>query len=546
MKIIKILNQESDAPKIQILLIGAISGFANGFLLVIINWAGELILNNRVEIQSFVLLFLQFVSIFLLFIYTSRYAFYQASQMAEEVLLKVRLRIINKIRQSELQFIEKTEYATLYTPLTQGSNLLSEVAIEIVRAGESLIVLIFSGFYLTWLSPISFLITLSFIGVAIMMYLHHEHFISEGLDRAFEKETQLFGLLSHILKGFKELKINRQKNDDVFTDVEQLAKQNKTLKVDSMMKLATEMMYNQIVLYLLLAILIFIIPLFSSSHNEVIFKVITTILFIIGAAESLMMALPEITRANVVVEKIYQLEAQLDQMNASQSHLISKTPIDTFQKIRLANTTFRYTDSSDNALFSVGPLDMTLNRGEMLFIVGGNGSGKSTLLKLLTGLYYPATGFISVDDDKIDQTHYHNYRELFSIIFTDFHLFDKLYGLHQIDEQLLKSLLHSMQLDQKTQYADGQFTNLELSTGQKKRLAFITAILENKPIYVFDELAADQDPAFRQYFYEVVLQELKQQGKTIIAVTHDDKYFHVADRVLKMEYGQFVNFKEGK
>jgi len=197
-------------------------------------------------------------------------------------------------------------------------------------------------------------------------------------------------------------------------------------------------------------------------------------------------------------------------------------------------------------LFSVGPLDMTLNQGEMLFIVGGNGSSKSTLLKLLTGLYYPATGFLSVDDDEIDQSHYHNYRELFSIIFTDFHLFDKLYGLHQIDEQLLKSLLHSMQLDKKTHYLDGQFTNLNLSTGQKKRLAFITAILEDKPIYVFDELAADQDPAFRQYFYEVVLQELKQQGKTIIAVTHDDKYFHVADRVLKMEYGQIVNLRGGK
>jgi putative ATP-binding cassette transporter len=546
MKILKFLNQESEAPKIKILLIAAFSGFANGFLLVIINWAGELILNNRVEIQTFLLLFLLFVIVFLSFIYTSRYAFYQASKIAEEVLLKVRLRVINKIRHSELHFIEKTEYATLYTPLTQGSHLLSEVALDVVMAGESIIVLVFSGFYLAWLSPISFLITLIFISITVIIYLYYEKFISAGLDMALEKETQFFGVLSQILKGFKELKINRQKNDDVFNDVERLGKENKTLKIDSMMKLATEMMYNQFALYLLLALLVFIIPLFSSSHNEVIFKVITTILFLIGAVEGLMMALPTMIKANVVVEKIYQLEAQLDQINCSQPDSISTTPLDTFQEIRLANTTFRYTDESDNTLFSVGPLYFTLNRGEMLFIVGGNGSGKSTLLKLLIGLYYPATGFLFVDDDKIDQTNYHNYRELFSIIFTDFHLFEKLYGLRQIDEQLLKSLLHSMELDQKTQYSDGQFTNLDLSTGQKKRLAFITAILEDKPIYVFDELAADQDPVFRQYFYEVVLQELKQQGKTIIAVTHDDKYFHVADRVLKMEYGQFVNSIGGK
>jgi putative ATP-binding cassette transporter len=206
--------------------------------------------------------------------------------------------------------------------------------------------------------------------------------------------------------------------------------------------------------------------------------------------------------------------------------------------------TFHYRDKSGKTLFSLSSINLTLKQGEMLFIVGGNGSGKSTLLKLLTGLYYPATGFLYVDDDEIDSSNYQSYRELFAIIFTDFHLFDRLDGLGEVDESRLKSLLRLMELNKKTKYIDGKFTNLELSTGQKKRLAFIAAVLEDKPIYIFDELAADQDPQFRKQFYEVILPDLKKQGKTIIAVTHDDKYFHVADRVLKMEYGQLVNYDE--
>jgi putative ATP-binding cassette transporter len=186
----------------------------------------------------------------------------------------------------------------------------------------------------------------------------------------------------------------------------------------------------------------------------------------------------------------------------------------------------------------VGPLNLTIQQGEILFIVGGNGSGKSTLLKLLTGLYYPDVGTLSVDDKVIEQDNYQAYRELFSIIFTDFHLFDRLYGLPAVDEQQLNALLRLMELEKKTQYLDGKFSHLDLSTGQKKRLAFIVTVLEDKPVYILDELAADQDPQFRKYFYEKVLPDLREQGKTIIAVTHDDKYFEVADRIIKMDYGE--------
>ena len=89
-------------------------------------------------------------------------------------------------------------------------------------------------------------------------------------------------------------------------------------------------------------------------------------------------------------------------------------------------------------------------------------------------------------------------------------------------------------------YADGRFSTLDLSTGQRKRLAMVAALLDDKPIYIFDEWAADQDPGFRRYFYEGLLGELKARGKTVLAVTHDDRYFGVADRVVKRGEGGVV------
>jgi len=126
----------------------------------------------------------------------------------------------------------------------------------------------------------------------------------------------------------------------------------------------------------------------------------------------------------------------------------------------------------------------------------------------------------------------------FSAIFIDFHLFDRFYGIQNgIDPKKVNDLLKLMKLDHKVTVQNNQFSTTDLSTGQRKRLAMIIAIMEDKPIYVFDERAADQSPGFRDYFYYQLLPSLKQKGKTVIAVTHDQQYFDIADRILEMDYG---------
>lgn len=196
-------------------------------------------------------------------------------------------------------------------------------------------------------------------------------------------------------------------------------------------------------------------------------------------------------------------------------------------------------DDNREAGFLLGPIDLSVKSGELIFIVGSNGSGKSTLAKLITGLYTPRSGEIFLNDTPITAANIEWYRQHFATTFADVYLFDRYLGLEdpQIDREIGK-YLKEFQLDRKVSVNNGVLSTTSLSQGQRKRLALLTAFLEDRPIYLFDEWASDQDPAFREVFYQQMLIQLKERGKLVIVITHDDRYFHLADRILKLNYGR--------
>jgi ABC-type siderophore export system fused ATPase/permease subunit len=204
---------------------------------------------------------------------------------------------------------------------------------------------------------------------------------------------------------------------------------------------------------------------------------------------------------------------------------------------------FEYETKEESEKFIVGPIDFSAKKGEIVFVIGGNGSGKTTLAKLLTGLYIPEQGSITVDGKKLG-----NYElgEYFSTVFGDFHLFEKLYDVDLTGkEQILDQYLEMLRLKEKVKVEDNAFSTLNLSGGQRKRLALLRCYLEDRPIYLFDEVAADQDPEFRKFFYRNLILKMKEQGKIVIAITHDDHYFDVADRVIKMDMGKIDLLENG-
>jgi len=538
MHIIDFYKKERTTSGIDILVMACTSGLSNGSLLAIITFAAKAVSRDS-DGGSFRYLILFIISL-LSFIMGKRYALKHATIIIEGLIKKVRTRITNKIRQSELLFFENIEKSHIYTRINQDTNFISQSVLLIINSCQSALILVFCLFYIAWLSKVAFFITVGAIIAAVIIYLMYRKEVNHLLQEITDKETELFDSLTHIVDGFKELKVNRRKSDHVFTHFKDISDSTEKIKIKTGIAFVTDFVYSQTFFYILIAILVFLLPMFIDTYSEVIIKLVMAVLFIIGPVEMVVGVIPVLARANVAVGNLYKLEELIDKEGGiiPQTEQAPFQPIESFREIRIDKATFNYKDKDEKVLFHLGPIDLSIKSGEVVFLVGGNGCGKSTLLKLLSGLYYPSSGVLYLDDDVLSKPIYPSYRELFSLIFADFHIFDRLYGFGEVDTKKVNDLIKLMELDKKTQYVDGKFTETNLSTGQRKRLALIAAFLEDKPIYMFDEVAADQDPEFRAYFYNELLMDLKKRGKTVIAATHDDKYFHVADRVLKMEYGK--------
>jgi putative ATP-binding cassette transporter len=535
MRLIKFIEKESTESYKQILLIATISGIANSFLLGIVNHATQAVANNEDLSQYFLLYMIAFA----LFLYGQWFAFERAIITIEDAIYNIRIRLTRKIQQVELPFMEKKGSNTLYARFTQSDTLISQAIPQITGAAQMSILLIFSFLYLAYISPLSFFISMIGITIGVLLFLSQSKYIKTLLQDVRAKEANYFNSISHLVNGFKEIKINKQKGTDILQNIAKTSDEIKNIKVEVGKQESKVWGLGRIFIYTLLPVLIFIIPSVSEVHADNIYKVSSTMLFITGPVAVLINVLPLLNRVNMAIGDIINLEEEMDKAIAQEA-VNNDDAFPVFKEIKVEGVSFYYPENG--TAFSAGPFNEHIVAGELLFIIGGNGSGKSTYLKLLTGLYYPVNGTIYVDSKVVDKTNYPAYRNLFSAIFTDFHLFDKFYGVKNVDAEKVNYWLKKMQMQHKVKYHEGGFTSTSLSTGQRKRLAFIAAMLEDKPILVIDEFAADQDPQFRKYFYETLLMELKEMGKTVIAVTHDDHYFHVADRVLKMDEGKMVEY----
>jgi putative ATP-binding cassette transporter len=260
------------------------------------------------------------------------------------------------------------------------------------------------------------------------------------------------------------------------------------------------------------------------------------LLYLIGPVTAVLNAIPQLVQMKIAWERIQGLIKDIPANIRPVDKPQLPSEVGDVQTIKAENLYFEYKAADENEKFAVGPLDFESKKGEITFIIGGNGSGKTTLAKLLTGLYIPDKGSITINGKEVTNDRLGEY---FSVVFGDFHLFEKLYDVDMSGkEKELEEYLEMLRLQEKVNVEDNAFTTLELSGGQRKRLALLRCYLEDRPIYLFDEVAADQDPEFRKFFYRNLLQKMKEKGKTIIAITHDDHYFDIADRVIKMDMGK--------
>ncbi len=527
-------TQESIKLVIFLTVSAAISSIA---LIYIINTAAEHASDTEKSVS--LLYFALFMLAFIVHILSKKVSFIKSMAIVEHIVKNIRIRISDKVRYASLESIEHIGLATIQNRLSTDTITVSNSSYIVISAVQSVLMIFFGMLYVFYLSSTAFFIALVLIVAGIFVYKYYNDIVVYQIDKSIQHDDKFFASLLNIIHGFNELKMNYTKSNDVIKYHSAIAHENEQVRNETSTVFGNSSILVQFFVYLLLGIIVFVLPQISDTHSDVVIKVIAVLIFIMGPIETITGAVPNYSRANRSALFLEKLESDIDKY-ADYSKYDEQYNITEFKNITLENMHFYYKDVNEKPLFGVGPFSLNINQGEILFIRGGNGSGKTTFMKLLTSLYSPDGGFIKVDDTIISNHNTKNYQNLFSIILSDFHLFDSFYGLENIDIERLNKLLNQMGLSDKIDYKDNKFTNINLSTGQRKRLALVMSLMEDKQIYILDEWAADQDPSFREYFYMTILPELKEQGKTIIAVTHDDHYFDIADRVVKMDEGKLL------
>ncbi|MGE4278085.1 MAG: cyclic peptide export ABC transporter, partial [Magnetospirillum sp.] len=453
-----------------------------------------------------------------------------------------RLNVVDRLRQAELLDADRVGRGNLYAMVSHETNHLSVAFPLLVDSLQQTVLLFFSLVYLAVLSPLAFAVFLVAVAVGIAAYMTINRRFSRTMGRLSRQQGRLLDAIDSILRGAKELRLNSARGQAVEQAYRRLSRAAEADLVASGEHWAEMILLSSFVTYLMLGIVAYFFPAFVHGHTLMVFQLVPVLLFCISPLTKIVAQSPMFLRAQVGLLGILTVERRLIEaggVSPADARRAAQALAD-FATIRYDRIGFTHHDENGDPSFTAGPLSLDLTRGEVVFLVGGNGSGKSTALRLLCGLYPAERGAIQVDGHTLTRQDVAGLRELFSAIFVDFHLFDRLYGAESIDPARVNDLLHDMGLGSKVRYVGGRFSTTSLSTGQRKRLALVAALLEDRPIYLFDEWSAEQDIHFRRYFYETLIPRLKAAGKLVVAVTHDERYWHVADRVVKLDLGAVV------
>jgi putative ATP-binding cassette transporter len=520
------------------ILVGIVNGLCSVGVLAVVN-------RSLHHAGGFpILLALGFLGLMLGKLTTSALSEILLLRFAQDSLLTLTDRLCRSVVHAPFRHLERIGIPRILTVLTNDVNTLAEA----LRALPSLVInctiVVGCGVYLAWLSWVTFL---AIVGLFMLGALTYRLFVTRaqlGIRRARDGQDTLFRHFRTLTEGIKELKLHRGRREVFFSH--ELATTVAQLRRDNLAATTWYILANSCsnaFFYLLIGLLLFALPVVSRLSLESLTAYVFACLYLMAPMWALLNGLPLFARGQVALRKIGECEVSIAADIPSQDPHLDKPISLRWSGLDLERVVFRYeSDSPPNSGFVLGPLDFTLRPGEVTFLVGGNGSGKSTFVKLLTGLYAPHAGEIWCDGQRVSDANRDWYRQHFSVVFTDFHLFEDLRGLTNIAlDRRATAYLSRLQLDQKVRIVDGRLSTTALSQGQRKRLALLTAYLEDRPIYVFDEWAADQDPTYKGVFYQELLPELKARGKAVVVITHDDRYFHLGDRVIKLDYGKVVS-----
>ena len=450
--------------------------------------------------------------------------------LGHHFVFRLRSEFIKRILDTQVERIEQLGSASLLAGLTSDVRAITIAFVRLPELVQGIILTFGSAAYLAWLSSKMLAVTALWIVITIWGGFLLVSRVYKHMAVLRETEDKLYNDYQTVLEGRKELTLNRERAEHIFNHLyipDAHEYRHHIIRADTFHLSAVN--WSNIMMLGAIGLVFWMANSLGWADTNVAATYSLTLLFLRTPLLSAVGALPTLLSAQVAFNKLKKFD-----LAPFKAEFPRPQAFPNWQTLELRNVTFRYQDNA----FSVGPINLTIHRGELLFLIGGNGSGKSTLAMLLTGLYQP--GEILLDGKALSAEKPEDYRKLFSAVFTDVWLFDRLLGPEgqQADPALVEKWLAHLQMSHKLELQDGKILNLKLSKGQKKRVALLLALAEERDIILLDEWAADQDPHFRREFYQVLLPLMQAMGKTIFAISHDDHYFIHADRLLEMRDGK--------
>jgi len=449
--------------------------------------------------------------------------------------------LCRKILAVPLRQFEELDPSGLVAVLTEDIVIVADALVGIPLICINLPIVLVCLAYVGWLSPPVLISGLVFAAPAIFS---DRALIAAGvrqLTRGRAEQDTLVGHFRALIDGFRELKIHRPRREAFLTGALQSSAETvRDRSISGLTWFAAASGWSQLAYFGFIGFVLFVLPGFYHLSRQTLSGAVLVVLYIMSPLQAILTWIPILGRARVSLLKIEALGLSLQGRGAEHFPSAASGARAFRSSLELSGVTFAYPDGGGRQGFHLGPIDLALRPEEMVFVAGGNGSGKTTLVKLITGLYAPDTGTIRLDGRPVTPEELDEYRQLFSVIFADGHLFQTLLGLEDAGlDARARDGLARLELDGLVRVEAGAFSTTELSQGQRRRLALLTACLEERPILVLDEWASHQDPQFKRVFYLELLPELKAGGKTLVVISHDEDFFHVADRVIRLDAGQF-------
>lgn len=535
-RIFKLIMPLSGKAKIlQYTVLGILSGLCSFLFINLSTRVVQLIIEGNLKSISSEYI-LVFASIILLFIWTRRSLSLAIIHLSQKMFWNLRTQIISQVLKASFRQL-LTHKSKIYSAIVNDVNVLTNASLSIIEFSISAIVTLSCFIYLASISLVLFSITLGTAMLGVIIYQIGAKKDNLNFERTRNLEDGFIEHFNSILNGFKEIFMDPKKGRFIFErKIKVIANEANQSNIKAFTGFLNNQMSGQVLFYILVSsiLLFFSVKLGIESGKTVNF--IFILLYVLSSLETIMVLLPNIVRAKISADRLLDLKTELEDAGFSNNASENQISRNEFSEIAVQRLEFYY--EGNDQVFGIGPIDFTIEKGETVFIYGGNGSGKTTLIHSILGLCRPTAGEILLNGIPVDTNNYSFYKTAFAVVFNDFYLFTELIGPDQIDMEKWYFYLRLFELEDKVKMNDRSFSTTDLSTGQRKRLALIAALLEEKPILVLDEWAADQDPYFRKKFYTEIIPLLKAEGVTIIAITHDDKYYHCADKLYKMDYGK--------